>query len=111
MVLQGLVKPELSVSSVSTLKRICRECRHDLGPYAQDILTVSQVRHAASRDTKNHHDHLKRCYVCILIHSVIVVFVKVLTLVFFLQDVVVKEIHKVSKQPLTFASSILFCKH
>ncbi|XP_036939072.1 importin-13-like [Acanthopagrus latus] len=42
MVLQGLVKPELSVSSVSTLKRICRECRHDLGPYAQDILTVSQ---------------------------------------------------------------------
>ncbi|XP_072220397.1 importin-13-like [Leuresthes tenuis] len=42
MVLQGLVKPELSVSSVSTLKRICRECRHDLSPYAQDILTVSQ---------------------------------------------------------------------
>uniref|UniRef100_A0A3P8RRI9 Importin-13 n=1 Tax=Amphiprion percula TaxID=161767 RepID=A0A3P8RRI9_AMPPE len=42
MVLQGLVKPELSVSSVSTLKRICRECRLDLGPYAQDILTVSQ---------------------------------------------------------------------
>uniref|UniRef100_A0A665V5P9 Importin-13 n=1 Tax=Echeneis naucrates TaxID=173247 RepID=A0A665V5P9_ECHNA len=43
MVLQGLAKAELSVSSVSTLKRICRECRHDLGPYAQDILTVSQV--------------------------------------------------------------------
>ncbi|XP_067108856.1 importin-13-like [Osmerus mordax] len=42
MVLQGLVKAELSVSSVSTLKRICRECRHDLGPYAQDILAVSQ---------------------------------------------------------------------
>ncbi|XP_070701930.1 importin-13-like [Pempheris klunzingeri] len=42
MVLQGLVKAELSVSSVSTLKRICRECRHDLGPFAQDILTVSQ---------------------------------------------------------------------
>ncbi|XP_029380431.1 importin-13-like [Echeneis naucrates] len=42
MVLQGLAKAELSVSSVSTLKRICRECRHDLGPYAQDILTVSQ---------------------------------------------------------------------
>lgn len=42
MVLQGLAKPELSVSSVSTLKRICRECRYDLGPYAQDILTVSQ---------------------------------------------------------------------
>ncbi|GAA6222488.1 importin-13-like [Lates japonicus] len=42
MVLQGLVKAELSVSSVSTLKRICRECRHDLAPYAQDILTVSQ---------------------------------------------------------------------
>lgn len=43
MVLQGLVKAELSVSSVSTLKRICRECRHDLAPFAQDILTVSQV--------------------------------------------------------------------
>ncbi|XP_033959913.1 importin-13-like isoform X1 [Pseudochaenichthys georgianus] len=42
MVLQGIVKPELSVSSVSTLKRICRECRHDLSPYAQDVLTVSQ---------------------------------------------------------------------
>ncbi|XP_013880540.1 importin-13 [Austrofundulus limnaeus] len=42
MVLRGLVKAELSVSSISTLKRICRECRHDIGPYAQDILTVSQ---------------------------------------------------------------------
>ncbi|TNN81502.1 Importin-13 [Liparis tanakae] len=42
MVLQGLVKAELSVSSVSTLKRICRECRHDLSPFAQDILTMSQ---------------------------------------------------------------------
>ncbi|XP_077377902.1 importin-13-like isoform X2 [Festucalex cinctus] len=42
MVLQGLVRPELSVSSVSTLKRICRECRHDLGSFAQDILAVSQ---------------------------------------------------------------------
>lgn len=48
MVLQGIVKPELSVSSVSTLKRICRECRHDLSPYAQDVLTVSQVPHTAS---------------------------------------------------------------
>lgn len=44
MVLQGLAKEELSVSSVSTLKRICRECRLDLGPFAQDILSVSQVR-------------------------------------------------------------------
>ncbi|XP_028986913.1 importin-13-like [Betta splendens] len=42
MVLQGLAKAELSVSSVSTLKRICRECRHDLGPYAQEILSASQ---------------------------------------------------------------------
>lgn len=42
MVLQGLVNPELSVSSVSTLKRICRECRQDLTPYAQEVLTVSQ---------------------------------------------------------------------
>ena len=43
MVLQGLAKPELSVSSVSTLKRICRECQHDLAPYAHDIIRVSQV--------------------------------------------------------------------
>ncbi|XP_053739702.1 importin-13-like [Synchiropus splendidus] len=42
MVLQGLSKPELSVSSISTLKRICRECRPDLSPYAQNILAVSQ---------------------------------------------------------------------
>ncbi|XP_075876883.1 importin-13-like [Nelusetta ayraudi] len=42
MVLQGLVKEELSVSSVSTLKRICRECRHDLCPFAEEILSVSQ---------------------------------------------------------------------
>ncbi|CAL8343866.1 unnamed protein product [Merluccius merluccius] len=42
MVLQGLAKPELSVSSVSTLKRICRECQHDLGPYVHDIIRVSQ---------------------------------------------------------------------
>ncbi|XP_034038611.1 importin-13-like isoform X1 [Thalassophryne amazonica] len=42
MVLQGLMKTELSLSSVSTLKRICRECRYALGPYAHDILTVSQ---------------------------------------------------------------------
>ncbi|XP_061549556.1 importin-13-like [Phycodurus eques] len=41
-VLRALARPELSVSSVSTLKRICRECRHDLGPYAQDVLAVSQ---------------------------------------------------------------------
>ncbi|XP_051943628.1 importin-13-like isoform X1 [Hippocampus zosterae] len=42
MVLQALARPELSVSSVSTLKRICRECRHDLGSFTQDILTVCQ---------------------------------------------------------------------
>uniref|UniRef100_A0A1A8CXZ2 Importin-13 n=1 Tax=Nothobranchius kadleci TaxID=1051664 RepID=A0A1A8CXZ2_NOTKA len=42
MVLRGLAKAELSVSSISTLKRICRECRSDLAPYAQDILSVSQ---------------------------------------------------------------------
>jgi len=51
MVLQGLVKAELSVSSVSTLKRICRECRHDLSPFAQDILTMSQVRLVKERKT------------------------------------------------------------
>ncbi|XP_004079034.2 importin-13 [Oryzias latipes] len=43
MVLQGLEKEELSVSSVSTLKRICRECRQNFSPCAQDILSVSQT--------------------------------------------------------------------
>ncbi|XP_077580589.1 importin-13-like isoform X2 [Stigmatopora nigra] len=42
MVLRGLARAELSVSSVSTLKRICRECRYQLGPYTQDILNMSQ---------------------------------------------------------------------
>lgn len=44
MVLEGLMKTELSVSSVSTLKRICRECKYDLSAYAHDILSASQVR-------------------------------------------------------------------
>lgn len=48
MVLEGLMKAELSVSSVSTLKRICRECKYDLSSYAHDILSVSQVRFTAS---------------------------------------------------------------
>ncbi|KAG3282978.1 importin-13 isoform X3 [Ictidomys tridecemlineatus] len=34
--------PELSVSSVSTLKKICRECKYDLPPYAANIVAVSQ---------------------------------------------------------------------
>ena len=44
LLLQALGRPELSVSSVSTLKRICRECQHHLGPYTHDIIRVSQVR-------------------------------------------------------------------
>lgn len=48
VVLEGLMKAELSVSSVSTLKRICRECKYDLGSYAHDILSVSQVSFTAS---------------------------------------------------------------
>nr|XP_023674807.1 importin-13-like [Paramormyrops kingsleyae] len=42
MVLQALGNPELSVSSVSTLKKICRECKQDLLPFAGDIIAVSQ---------------------------------------------------------------------
>uniref|UniRef100_A0A7N6BUX4 Importin-13 n=1 Tax=Anabas testudineus TaxID=64144 RepID=A0A7N6BUX4_ANATE len=42
MVLQGLEKAELSVSSVSTLKRICRECRHDLDVLVKEIHKSSQ---------------------------------------------------------------------
>uniref|UniRef100_A0ABM5G7K0 Importin-13 n=1 Tax=Pogona vitticeps TaxID=103695 RepID=A0ABM5G7K0_9SAUR len=42
LVLQALGNPELSISSVSTLKKICRECKHDLPPYAANIVAVSQ---------------------------------------------------------------------
>ncbi|XP_061423786.1 importin-13 isoform X2 [Lethenteron reissneri] len=42
LVLQALANPELSISSVSTLKKLCRECKHDLGPYAPSIMAVSQ---------------------------------------------------------------------
>lgn len=56
MVLQALARPELSVSSVSTLKRICRECRHDLGSFTQDILTVCQVLHVTSDGWGNYID-------------------------------------------------------
>nr|XP_055058873.1 importin-13 [Misgurnus anguillicaudatus]XP_055058875.1 importin-13 [Misgurnus anguillicaudatus] len=43
VVLHALPNPDLSVSCVSALKRICWECRHDLHPHADDILTVSQA--------------------------------------------------------------------
>uniref|UniRef100_A0A8C0GW35 Importin-13 n=1 Tax=Chelonoidis abingdonii TaxID=106734 RepID=A0A8C0GW35_CHEAB len=46
LVLQALGNPELSISSVSTLKKICRECKYDLPPYAANIVAVSQVRHS-----------------------------------------------------------------
>uniref|UniRef100_A0A8C4WSP5 Importin-13 n=1 Tax=Eptatretus burgeri TaxID=7764 RepID=A0A8C4WSP5_EPTBU len=42
LVLQALSNPDLSVSSVSTLKKICRECRPDLAPYAPSIMAVAQ---------------------------------------------------------------------
>uniref|UniRef100_A0A672T9L2 Importin-13 n=1 Tax=Sinocyclocheilus grahami TaxID=75366 RepID=A0A672T9L2_SINGR len=42
LVLQALGNPDLSVSSVSTLKKICRECKYDLPPYAANIVAVSQ---------------------------------------------------------------------
>lgn len=43
VVLQGLSNPDLSVACVSALKRICRECRHDLHLHASDIMAVSQA--------------------------------------------------------------------
>ncbi|GAA6065330.1 importin-13 isoform X1 [Tachysurus ichikawai] len=43
LVLEALGNPDLSISSVSTLKKICRECRCDLPPYATNIVAVSQV--------------------------------------------------------------------
>uniref|UniRef100_A0AAY4AXP2 Importin-13 n=2 Tax=Denticeps clupeoides TaxID=299321 RepID=A0AAY4AXP2_9TELE len=42
VVLRALSDPDLSVSSVSALKRICRECRRDLRPHAEDILAAAQ---------------------------------------------------------------------
>lgn len=39
LVLHALGNPELSVSSVSTLKKICRECKYDLPPYAANIIS------------------------------------------------------------------------
>uniref|UniRef100_A0A673ZA38 Importin-13 n=1 Tax=Salmo trutta TaxID=8032 RepID=A0A673ZA38_SALTR len=42
LVLQALGNPDLSVSSVSTLKKICRECKYDLPPYASNIVAVSR---------------------------------------------------------------------
>ncbi|XP_062308333.1 importin-13-like [Osmerus eperlanus] len=42
LVLQALGNPDLSVSSVSTLKKLCRECKYDLSPYASNIVAVSQ---------------------------------------------------------------------
>lgn len=50
LVLHALGNPELSVSSVSTLKKICRECKYDLPPYAANIVAVSQVRDILSDD-------------------------------------------------------------
>uniref|UniRef100_A0A8C2CJH6 Importin-13 n=1 Tax=Cyprinus carpio TaxID=7962 RepID=A0A8C2CJH6_CYPCA len=47
LVLQALGNPDLSVSSVSTLKKICRECKYDLPPYANNIVAVSQVLHTS----------------------------------------------------------------
>ncbi|XP_073704250.1 importin-13 [Garra rufa] len=43
VVLHGLSNPDLSVACVSALKRICRECRHDLHLHANDIMAVSQA--------------------------------------------------------------------
>lgn len=43
VVLPALSDAELSVPAVSTLKRICRECKHHLYPHANDILASSQV--------------------------------------------------------------------
>ncbi|XP_027012611.2 importin-13 isoform X1 [Tachysurus fulvidraco] len=42
VVLPALSDADLSVPAVSTLKRICRECRHHLYPHANDILASSQ---------------------------------------------------------------------
>ncbi|KAM8931086.1 importin-13 [Pelodytes ibericus] len=42
LVLHALGNAELSISSVSTLKKICRECKYDLPQYAANIVAVSQ---------------------------------------------------------------------
>lgn len=54
VVLPALSDADLSVSAVTTLKRICRECRHHLYPHANDILASAQVH--------NSSDHKKKSY-------------------------------------------------
>lgn len=44
VVLPALSDADLSAPAVSTLKRICRECKLHLYPHADDILASSQVR-------------------------------------------------------------------
>lgn len=55
LVLHALGNPDLSISSVSTLKKICRECKSDLPPYATNIVAVSQVM-------LTHSDLFGMCY-------------------------------------------------
>lgn len=43
VVLPALSDSDLSVPAVTTLKRICRECRRHLYPHANDILASAQV--------------------------------------------------------------------
>lgn len=82
LVLHALGNPELSISSVSTLKKICRECKYDLPPYAANIVAVSQVcgvpGAAGPQGTL--------CTALTAPSS------------FFSQDVLMKQIHKVSSE-------------
>lgn len=48
LVLHALGNPDLSISSVSTLKKICRECKSDLPPYANNIVAASQVMYTCA---------------------------------------------------------------
>lgn len=57
LVLQALGNPELSISSVSTLKKICRECKYDLPPYAANIVAVSQVRRRCGPAARGSLEH------------------------------------------------------
>lgn len=86
LVLQALGNPDLSVSSVSTLKKICRECKYDLPPYASNIVAVSQVTHT--------HMTFVITHACAIQMST--VFILSLFLSHKHQEVLIKQIHKVS---------------
>lgn len=140
LVLQALGNPDLSVSSVSTLKKICRECKYDLPPYATNIVAVSQVLSAAAPHTRSpsylqikllqllllstNNVYSLKSLELFLIWSSFLIWETFscalkstqphhssLSLCFVLQEVLIKQIHKVSAPPLSHSTSFFLSWH